>query len=328
MPTNLPPEYYEADERYRGARTPAEKIETLQALISTIPKHKGTDKLRADLRRKLSKLREGAKGRKGAARHESVFSIEREGAGTVVVIGHANVGKSALVQALTNAEPEVAAYPFSTWTPTPGMMQVEDVQIQLIDTPPLNRDFVEPEMMDLIRRADMILLLVDLHADPFAQLEESMALLERYRIFPQHRLDGDEPDPRATVVSLLVLANKCDDESCDENLEIFTQLLEEDWPILAVSAETGRGLDTLRRRVFQELDIIRVYSKVPGKEPDLASPFVMKAGGTVQDFAAKVHQDFLKNLSAAKVWGSSDFDGQMVSRDYVLQDGDVVELRA
>jgi ribosome-interacting GTPase 1 len=95
-----------------------------------------------------------------------------------------------------------------------------------------------------------------------------------------------------------------------------------------VSAETGRGLDALRRRVFEQLDIIRVYSKVPGKEPDLASPFVMKAGGTVQDFAAKVHQDFLKNLSAAKVWGSSDFDGQMVSRDYVLHDGDVVELRA
>jgi ribosome-interacting GTPase 1 len=328
MPTNLPPEYYDADERYRAARTTEEKIETLQALISTIPKHKGTDKLRADLRRKLSKLKEGAKGRKGAARHESAFSIEREGAGTVVVIGHANVGKSALVRALTNAEPEVAAYPFSTWTPTPGMMQVEDVQIQLIDTPPLNREFVEPEMMDLIRRADMILLMVDLHADPFEQLEESMALLERHRIFPQHRLDGEQPDPRAAVVPLLVLANKCDDESCDENLEIFTQLLEEDPPILAVSAESGRGLEALRLRVFQELNIVRVYSKVPGKEPDLSAPFVMKSGGTVEDFAAKVHQDFLKNLSAAKVWGSSDFDGQMVSRDYVLHDGDVVELRA
>jgi ribosome-interacting GTPase 1 len=191
MPTNLPPEYFEVEERYRAASTVPEKIEALQDLLSTIPKHKGTDRLRADLRRKLSKLKEGARGRKGAARHESAYSIDREGAGQVVVIGHANVGKSALVRALTNAEPEVAEYPFSTRKPTPGMMQVEDVQVQLIDTPPLNRDFVESEMMDLIRRSDMILLLVDLHADPFLQLEESAALLERYHIIPRHRRDED-----------------------------------------------------------------------------------------------------------------------------------------
>jgi ribosome-interacting GTPase 1 len=327
MPTNLPPEYFEVEERYRAASTVPEKIEALQDLISTIPKHKGTDKLRADLRRKLSKLKESSKGRKGVARHESAFSIDREGAGQVVVIGHANVGKSALVRALTNAEPEVAEYPFSTRKPTPGMMMVEDVQIQLIDTPPLNRDFVEPELMDLIRRSDMILLLVDLRADPFLQLEESAALLESHRIIAEHRRGDHVSDPRYTFIPTLVVATKCDDERCDENYEIFTALLDELWPLLSVSAESGRGLDQLRNRVFQTLNIIRIYSKAPGKEPDLSAPFVMKAGSTVEEFAAKVHQDFVQNLSAAKVWGSSEFDGQLVSRDYVLHDGDVVELR-
>lgn len=326
MPTNLPPEYFEVEERYRAASTVPEKIEALQDLLSTIPKHKGTDRLRADLRRKLSKLKEGAGGRKGAARHESLYSIDREGAGQVVVIGHANVGKSALVRALTNAQPEVAEYPFSTRKPTPGMMQVEDVQIQLIDTPPLNRDFVESEMMDLIRRSDMILLLVDLHADPFLQLEESAALLERHHIIPRHRRDRDADD-RSIVIPTLVVATKCDDERCDENYEIFMELLEERWPLLSISAQTGRGLDELRKAVFRALDIIRIYSKAPGKEPDLSAPFVMKAGSTVEEFAAKVHQDFVQNLSAARVWGSSDFDGQLVSRDYALRDGDVVELR-
>lgn len=327
MPTNLPPEYHEVDERYRAATTVPEKIEALQDLISTIPKHKGTDKLRADLRRKLSKLKESTTGRKGAARHESAYSIDREGARQVVVIGNANVGKSALVRALTNAEPEVAAYPFSTRKPTPGMMLAEDVQIQLIDTPPLNRDFVEPELLDLIRRSDMILLLVDLRADPFSQLEESAALLESHHIVPEHRRGEANWDPRTTFIPTLVVATKCDDERCDENYEIFIALLEEEWPLLPLSSESRRGLEDLRRRVFQSLDIIRIYSQAPGKEPDLSAPFVMKAGSTVEEFAAQVHQDFVQNLSAARVWGSSDFDGQLVSRDYVLHDGDVVELR-
>ena len=152
MPTNLPPEYFNAEERYRAAETPDEKIRTLEELISTIPKHKGTDKLRADLRRKLSKFKASAETRKGAGKRESVYNIDREGAGQVAVVGFANTGKSSLVAGLTNASPEVAEFPFTTWIPTPGMLLIDNVQVQLIDTPPLNRDFVEPELMDLLRQ--------------------------------------------------------------------------------------------------------------------------------------------------------------------------------
>jgi len=327
MPTNLPPEYFEVDRRYRAAESLGEKIACLEELISTVPKHKGTDKLRADLRRKLSKLREASKATSSVSRHESAFRIEKAGAGQVVVIGPPNTGKSALVAALTNANPEVSPSPFSTWTPTPGMMPFADIQVQLIDTPPLHSDFVQPELMDLIRRSDLILLVLDLQADPIRQLEDTMALLAEQRIFPVW-LQQDHPAAgRAVFKPLLVIANKADSEDSDELTELFGQLIGDQWPLCAVSASTGRNLKQLRAQVFARLGVIRVYSKPPGREPDLTAPFVLRRGSTVEELAGKIHQDFRHSLLAARVWGSADFDGQMVARDHVLQDGDVVELR-
>ncbi|MFQ5595909.1 MAG: GTPase [Anaerolineae bacterium] len=327
MPTNLPPEYFEAEAQYRAAQSPAEKIARLEELIGTIPKHKGTDKLRADLRRRLSKLKSAAQTRKGVSRQVSPFHIDKEGAGQVAVVGSPNVGKSALIAALTNANPEVSPAPFTTWTPTPGMMPVENIQVQLIDTPPLNMDFVEPELLDLIRRADLILLVVDLLTDPVKQLEDTVAILQENRIVPLRLKDRHAERRRLTFVPLLVLANKSDDEDSDEVFEIFLELLDDDWPLLPVSAVTGRNLERLKQAVYERLNIIRVYSKAPGREPDLSAPFVLKKGDTVEEFAGKVHQDFYRNLKTARVWGSGVFDGQLVGRDHVLHDGDVVELR-
>lgn len=326
MPTNLPPEYYEAENRYRAASTTQEKIASLEELLSTIPKHKGTDKLRADFRRRLSKLKSSAQSQKKVSHHASVFHIDREGAGQVVVIGPTNVGKSALVAALTNADPEVSPSPFTTWQPTPGMMPVNDVQVQLIDTPPLDRDYLEPELIQLIQRADLILLLLDLQADPLQQLEDSAATLRQHHIIPAHHKET-HPAKRAYYIPLWVLVNKNDDETSDEDYEIFCHFLEGHWPLLPISTTTGRNLDRLKLTLFDELQIIRVYTKAPGKDPDYTAPFVLKKGSTVSDFARKVHNDFLHNLKAARVWGGADFDGQMVSKDYPLQDGDVVELR-
>jgi small GTP-binding protein len=327
MPTNLPPEALEAEQRYRAAKSVAEKITCLEEYIGLIPKHKGTDKLRAALRRRLSKLKASSQVRKGVSRRESAFRIEKEGSGQVVVVGSANVGKSALVAALTNATPEVADYPFTTWTPTPGMMLVENVQIQLIDTPPLNRDYVESELLDLIRRSDLILLVVDLQSYPIQQLEDTVAFLQEHRIVPRHLQHLHSEQRRLTFKPLLVLVNKSDDESSDEDFEVLQELLGDDWPLLPVSATTGRNLERLKQAVFERLEIMRVYSKPPGKEPDLSAPFVLKKGSTLAEFARGIHQDFFKDLKSARVWGSAVHDGQMVGRDHVLQDGDVVELR-
>jgi len=189
MPTNLPPEYYEVEKRYKEAQTTEEKIELLEELISTIPKHKGTDHLRADLRRRLSKLKASTQSQKKTSTAVSVYLIDKEGAGQIAVVGPANSGKSALVANTTNANPEVAEYPFTTWQPTPGMMQIENIQVQLIDTPPLDKEFVEPELFQLIRRADLILLMVDLLADPIEQLKHSIQVLIENRIIPLHLKD-------------------------------------------------------------------------------------------------------------------------------------------
>ncbi|MCJ7568021.1 MAG: 50S ribosome-binding GTPase [Anaerolineales bacterium] len=328
MPTNLPPEYFTVDKRYRAATTTEEKIETLEELLGTIPKHKGTDHLRSDLRRKLSKLKDSLQKGKAASRQVSVFSIKKEGAGQAAVVGPANTGKSSLVAALTNAQPEVAEYPFSTWNPTPGMMLIENVQVQLIDTPPLNRDFVEPDLIDMIRRADLVLLTIDIQDSPFDQLEETVAFLESHRIIPLHRKDDFPQDRRHAIRPFLIVVNKVDNEILAADYKVFTELLEDVWHTVPISATTGHNVEQFKWTVFDLLEIIRIYSQAPGKEPNLNSPFVMQRGGTIEEFAALVHQDIASDLKTARVWGSADFDGQMVRRDFVLQDGDVVELRA
>jgi ribosome-interacting GTPase 1 len=327
MPTNLPPEAQEAERRYRAAETTEEKIATLEEFMSLIPKHKGTDHLRADLRRKLSKLKSAAQTKKKSARQVSPYQIDREGAGQVVVVGMTNVGKSALVAALTNATPEVAEAPFTTWGPTPGMMYMDNVQIQLIDTPPLSKEYIDPEFMNLVRRADIILLVVDLQTYPIEQLEDAVEILEQHGIVSLHRQEQYTGERRAVLKPMLVLVNKTDDEELVEDFEVLCELLEEDWPLLPVSATSSRNLETLKRAVYDELGIMRIYSRSPGQEPDFSSPFVMEKGGTVEEFARKIHLDFYKNLKTARVWGTGVFDGQLVGRDHVLHDEDIVELK-
>lgn len=329
MPTNLPPEYYPIEEQFRAATSNEEKIALLEEMLGVIPKHKGTDHLRADLRRKLARLKEEAQSHKGASRHGSAFHIEREGAGQVAVVGAVNTGKSALVAALTNAAPEVAEYAFTTWTPIPGMMPVENVHIQLIDTPALSREHVEPELFNLLRQADLLLLVVDLQSDPLEQLDDSVAILEEHRIVAEQHAGGlsEAERRRLAVKPLLVVVNKWDDELLDDEWQAVRELEGAIWPLLPVSAATGRNLEQLKQAMFELLQIMRIYSKPPGKEPNRSSPFVMKQGGTVEDFAGKVHKDFLEHLKAARIWGQGVYAGQLVGRDHVLHDGDIVELR-
>jgi ribosome-interacting GTPase 1 len=327
MPTNLPPDYFAAEKEYRRADTPEAKIACLEEMYSLVPKHKGTDHLRADLRRRLSKLKSSSQSRKKTGKQTSVFQIDKEGAGQVAIIGLANVGKSALVAALTNATPEVAAHPFTTWTPTPGMMYIEDVQVQLVDTPPLSKDYVEPELLNLIRRCDLVLLVVDLQGDPIQQLEDAVEILRDNRILPPHLEHQYTGERQLTVVPFLVVVNKTDDETSDEDFQVLCELVDAEWTLIPVSATIGRNFKGLKEAVFKELGIVRVYSKPPGQPPDLSAPFVAYTGCTVEELAGMIHKDFLEQLKSARLWGSAEHDGQMVGRDYVLQDGDIVELR-
>lgn len=326
MPTNLPPDYFEIEKRFRQAQTVEEKIELLQEMYSVVPKHKGTDHLRADLRRRLAKLNAEAQSQKRSGKRDSAFHIPRAGAGQAVLVGLANTGKSTLLQALTAATAEASPAPYSTWEPTPGMMPFENIQVQLVDTPSLSREYVEPRLKELLRRADLLLLVVDLQQAPDEQLRETAELLEEYRIAPQHRRAQVPDDPRWSFLPMLVLVNKCDSEADEELFQIFCELAPSDWTCLPVSATTGRNLEQLKQRIVAGLGILRIYTKVPGKPPDFSAPFVMKPGSTLEDVAAKIHKDFVRNLKYARVWGSAVHDGQMVQRDYLLHDGDIVEL--
>ena len=326
MPTNLPPEYFEADRKFREAESTSEKITSLEELIATVPKHKGTDKLRAELRKKLSKLKAEQQKKKSAGKHESVYHIEKEGAGRVTIIGSANVGKSSLLAAITPATPKISESPFTTWTPLPGMMIIEDIQVQLIDTPPLNKEHMEPEYFDILKNSNLLLLVVDLQATPFKQVEDALAILEEHKIAPAQKRNQSFEEKNVNFVPFVVVVNKDDDDKFDEDFEVFDELLETDFPLVPISALNKRNLDKLSELIFDKLEVMRIYSKPPGYEADMSNPFVLKKGSTLEDFAQKVHHDFFKNLKTARVWGKDVYDGQLVGRDHILYDKDIVEL--
>jgi len=317
--------YFEAEKRYREGKTPQEKVQALEEMLAIMPKHKGTDKLRADLRRKISKLKAQAQQKKGTATRGTAYSIDKEGASQVVVIGPPNSGKSSLVAALTNAEPEVAEFPHSTWKPTPGMVPYENIQFQLIDTPPITREYKEPWMGDLVRRADVVILLLDLHADTLQQLDDSLSILREWRVFPEGTPLPDDLKKAPFIKKTLIAVNKVDGER-EEDYQVFLELSEVNLTTLGISVKTGRNLRALVEKVYELSGIIRVYTRAPGKEPDLRAPFVLPRESTLEDLAEKIHKDFKEKLKYARVWGSKVYDGQMVQRDYVLQDGDIAEI--
>ncbi len=329
MPANLPPQYFEAEKKLRTAKNTADKILAVEEMLAIMPKHKGTDKLRADLRHRIAKLVEAAD--KKAATQRTSMLIEKEGAAQIVVIGLPNAGKSQLVSSITNASPTVAEYPFTTRAATPGMMEFENIQIQLIDTPPLTGESIEWWLIDTIRRADGLLIVVDLSNAPLAQMEAITAQLERMRIGLFESKAEEEQDDEEEIIVLsqkraLIIGNKIDLDNASQNYQALQEKYGEQIPIIAISAKEGNGLEELKLKIYQMLDIIRVYTKAPGKKPDFAEPIILKRGSKLDDAAAEVHKDFAAKLKYARIWGSGKHDGLMVKRDHVLEDGDIIEL--
>ena len=325
MPANLPPQYFEAEQRFRQAKTPEDKIEALEEMLAIMPKHKGTDKLKAMLRERISKLKDQAQ-KKGVARQKTAYDIEKEGPAQTVIVGPPNTGKSSLVKLITNASPEVADFPHTTHKPTPGMAQYENIQFQLIDTPPLTKDYTEPALADLIRRADIVVILLDLSADPMQQLEEILHILHSFRIYSEACTIPEDLRKPPRIKKMLVVVNKMDRKEDKETLDIFSELSGIKLPCIGISTRTGQNVTVFLNKLYELSGIIRVYTKPPGKEADRKSPFLVPLGSTLADLAGKVHNDFVSKLKYARAWGKSVRDGQMVQRDYVLQDGDVVEL--
>jgi len=323
MPANLTPEYEAAEQRYREAPDDVTRLDALRQMLSTIPKHKGTDKMQADIKRRISRLKK-AVAKKPAKKGPDPFQVPKSGAGQVVLVGPPNAGKSQLVAATTNAPVKVAEYPFATSLPVPGMWGFEDTQIQLIDTPPITADHVPPGLMGTIRMADILAVVVNAAEAPLAGAQMVLGVLgERglsLRSTPRNELDGS-PEVRSGVL----VADKCD-LAPEGDLEAFAELMDSPLEILPVSGITGDGLDALLAELWRLLAVIRVYTKEPGHPADRDNPFTLPIGSTVEDLAGAIHREIPEKMRFARIWGDGRYQGQRVRKDERLHDKDVVEI--
>ncbi len=328
MAVNLTPQYLEAEAEYKKAQTAEERLECLKRMWSLVPKHKASEKLQAELKTKLSEAREEVERERKSPKKGGVsHKVPRQGAGQVLLVGGPNAGKSRILSRLTRAAPEVAPYPFTTREPMPGMMDWEDVRVQLIDTPPITADFLEGYVSSMVRAADGCVLVVDLGDDegPFAA-EAALERLAGVHTVLVGELPADVADPAVHHTRTLLAANKSALPGAADRLEIVREMFAGRFPIHVLDAESGAGLEELRTAIYRMLNVIRVYGKRPGKPADMSAPFTCPAGSTVLQLAEIVHRDFADKLKSARIWGAGVFDGQTVTRDHVLHDKDVVEL--
>jgi hypothetical protein len=328
MPANLTPQYLEAERKYREAKTPQEKIRALKEMYSVMPKHKGTDRLQGDVKRKIAKLNEEIEHvKKGAGKRHNEY-VPREGAGQVVLLGPPNSGKSSIIDRLTHATPEVGPYPFTTKKPLPAMMPYEDIQIQMVDMPPITETYYEGWLSNIVRDCDLVLLVVGVdELDPDGSLKVIYKHMEEASVlFTGEDVEKEEaPDYRSIKKKSLLALNKVDLGEAGIVRDLVQPVIG-DVPIYDVSCESGVGLENLRQVIYEALAIVRVYTKVPGKKPDLSKPYVVKRGTTVMGIARAIHKDFAERLRFARVWGHTKYEGQPVEKSYVLQDKDVIEI--
>ena len=336
MPTNVTPEYKKAEEAYRAAREPRDRLACLKDMLRTIPKHKGTEHLQSDIKTRLKQLTEELAGpKKGGKRSGPSHVIRPDGAAQLAMIGPPNAGKSSLHAKLTGSHSDVGPYPYTTHLPIPGMLAYQDVQFQLIDLPPVSADYLEPWLGNTLHHADAVLLVIDV-ADPEC-LEQVPTVLERLaekKIFLRSAWPGldrpmnaeEDDDPFRLDLPTVLVANKSDLDPDPDEVDVLEEVLGLRFPALTVSAETGDGLDQLGPFLFDALQIVRVYTKTPGKKADTDRPFTVRHGETIYDVAKLVHKDIARDLKFARVWGDEVFDGQQVGPDHVVADGDRVEL--
>ncbi len=335
MPANLTQQYKKAEDNYRRASTPEEELKWLQIMYAEMPKHKGTDHLQAKLKTQMSQLRKDIESQKSSPKKGGAgksFKIPRQGAGTVVIIGGPNAGKSQLLASLTRATPDIAVYPFTTTAPQPGMMDWEDVQIQLVDTPPITPDYMEPYITGLLRSSDLALLMIDLGDD--SGMEQCKDVLDKLattktRLAAESSLD--EEDVGLSFTQTFFLANKMDDPEAVDRLALFREMCPEfvKWALreFNISANNVETLEPLRNAIYEALNVIRIYTKDPKKkEADRGRPFTLSHGDTLLDLAELIHKDYAKNLKFGKVWGSAVHDGTVVKADYELNDMDMIEV--
>ncbi|SVB16295.1 uncharacterized protein METZ01_LOCUS169149 [marine metagenome] len=329
MPANLTPQYRLAEQWYKQATTLPEKIDALRDMMAIIPKHKGTEHLRAGLRSRMSKHvheLENPKGSVGGGTQP--FNIRKEGIGQSVLIGLANSGKSELLNALTGMRAKVGDYQFTTQIPNVGMIQFENVRIQLIDPPSLEFPDTKTQVYGLIRNADTFIFVVDLTTDATKQAEDLCEILETYG-FDFYECSQDVTDDNKRLKKMVsILANKWDSEGAAVVWKQLERSFGSRFPLLRTSCLDGTGLDNVGQMLFKQLGRMRIYTRMSKGDVDYQNPIVLEQGSTVSDAGERLHKKWKTGVKYASLWGSGKFDGQRVSREYVLSDGDIVELHS
>ncbi len=275
MPVNAPNEYYLAEEKYKNAKTREEKIRYLEEMIALLPKHHGSEKLLMELKRRLAKL----KSQKESKPSRTSFSLKKEGAAQVCLLGFANSGKSTLLKILTGVDVKIADYPYTTTQPEVGMMKYEDVWIQIVEIP----STFESIWLGIVHNCDLIIKVIDGNDNINKQRIDLSNLMKENRI---------------KVKSIKVIMKR---------------------PL---------NIEKIKNDIWQNLNLIRIYTKDQGKEPE-KTPIVFKQKATVEDVVKEVHKDFLKHFRYAKVWGKSvKHQGAQVGLDHLLADKDIVQIFA
>ena len=325
MPANLPPNYYEKERELRFASTPEEKIQIYLELLAIMPKHKGTDKLKADLRAKIAKLKREIAKKPGAARFD-FYHVPKEGAAQVVLLGLPNSGKSQILSTLTNAQPEIQNYPFTTVKPQVGMLIYENTQIQIVDMPPVSRDYAPGWIFGIARGSDLLLITLNLEKKGGAdQIEYLLSLLGSKSIKILSKTN-DLIDENLMYKRAIFVCNKNDSDGATERFAKLFSTYNERFVLVSISALRKKGIENLKRRIFTSLEIIRVYTKPPKRDVDRSNPFVLKKGARVIDLASEIHKDFLTDLKFVRLWRKGKFNGMRVDKGEILQDEDVIEF--
>lgn len=366
MPINASHEYVDAEKKYHLAETPQDKLKALEHMLRTAPAHKGAEVLRSELKNRLARMKSRLEKQQAIKGKGSGITIKKEGSAQIAIISLTNAGKSMLLSKLTNAKPEIAEHEFTTTKIEMGIMDNGGVKIQTLEIPAVYKDFAHkglgPSYFSVIRNVDLIVILLDLTKN----VEEQKAIIENEFDKAQIRLNREAPPViirRAASGGIAFIGKaylKADMEDAmrmfrenaihnaevefydyatiedltdalNESIEYKTALYVYNKSDLiprkdGVSAKTGEGLDDLRKKIWQKLRLVKVFTKMPGKPKDWP-PIALDVGSDIRDLAIFVHKDFVKRFKFARIWGkSARFAGQRIGLDHELADDDIVEF--
>ncbi|NHJ31961.1 MAG: TGS domain-containing protein [Asgard group archaeon] len=256
---------------------------------------------------------------KAKARQYDPFEIPMSGVGRIALFGLSNVGKSTLMNAITNTEVDVGAYLHTTTIGQAGACSYQGIIFQIVDLPgflDFREDWtISKQINRVARTSDAIMMVVDLSMS----IDRQLKFLTNQLVEAKILIDGE------SEYKIAVIATKGD---LPGSKETYQELLEKSkWPVFPTAYNNEESLEELKKSLFEFLKVIRVYTKPPGKKPKLDEPFVIRKGATVSDVAEKIHTSFLKRFRYAKIWGTSTtHDGQQVGLDHIIHDKDIIEL--